>query len=68
MSNIALFVYCILSYFILSPRGYTPAINIAAIFLTISVLGLKIGLARIVSAILLAILVGISIELIFREE
>jgi len=45
-----------------------PAINIAAIFLTMSVLGIKIGLARIVSAILLSILVGLTMVLIFREK
>lgn len=45
-----------------------PAINIAAIFLTISVLGYQIGLARIISAITLSLLVGISMSLIFREK
>jgi len=45
-----------------------PAINIAAMFLAISVLGLHIGLARISFAILLSILVGLSMELIFREK
>ncbi len=45
-----------------------PAINIAAIFLTISVLGLEIGLARIIAAILIAILVGVSMQAIFREK
>ncbi len=45
-----------------------PAINIAAIFLTMSVLGLKIGLARITSAILLSILVGLTMHAIFREK
>jgi len=45
-----------------------PAINIAAIFLTMSVLGLKIGLARIISAIFLSILVGLSMQLIFKEK
>jgi len=45
-----------------------PAINIAAIFLTMSVLGIKIGLARIISAILLSILVGLTMALIFREK
>lgn len=45
-----------------------PAINIAAIFLTISVLGTDIGLARIISAIILSILVGISMHFIFREK
>ena len=45
-----------------------PAINIAAIFLTFSVLGYQIGLARVISAIGLSILVGVSMELIFRER
>lgn len=45
-----------------------PAINIAAVFLTISVLGFEIGIARIVLAILLSILVGLSMSLIFREK
>ncbi|MFH1307189.1 MAG: permease [Candidatus Micrarchaeota archaeon] len=45
-----------------------PAINIAAIFLTFSVLGFDIGIARAVSAIVLAILVGISMDFIFREK
>ncbi|MBU1052070.1 MAG: permease [Nanoarchaeota archaeon] len=45
-----------------------PAINIAAIFLTMSVLGIKIGLARIIFAILLSILVGLTMVLIFREK
>ncbi len=45
-----------------------PAINIAAMFLTISVLGVDIGLARIIAAIFLSILLGISMSLIFREK
>ncbi len=45
-----------------------PAINIAAIFLTVSVLGIEIGLARIVSAVLLSILVGLTMAMIFREK
>ncbi len=45
-----------------------PAINIAAIFLTTSVLGMKIGLARAVSAVLLSIVVGLTMALIFREK
>jgi len=45
-----------------------PAINIAAIFLTFSVLGYGIGLARAVSAILISILIGITMQLIFREK
>ncbi|NYT04616.1 MAG: permease [Candidatus Methanofastidiosa archaeon] len=45
-----------------------PAINIAAIFLTFSVLGFSIGLARVVSAVGLSILVGLSMALIFKEK
>ena len=45
-----------------------PAINIAAIFLTMGVLGIKIGLARIFSAVFLSILVGLTMALIFREK
>ena len=45
-----------------------PAINIAAMFLTISVLGGQIGLARIFFAIFISISVGISMQLIFREK
>lgn len=45
-----------------------PAINIAAIFLTMSVLGVEIGLARIFSAVLLSIIVGLTMALIFREK
>ncbi|MFO7711110.1 MAG: permease [Candidatus Woesearchaeota archaeon] len=45
-----------------------PAINVAAIFLTISVLGPQIGIGRIVFAVPLSILVGLSMALIFREK
>lgn len=45
-----------------------PAINIAAIFLTMSVLGYKIGLARIFFAIIISILVGLTMAFIFREK
>ncbi|MBU4481631.1 permease [Patescibacteria group bacterium] len=45
-----------------------PAINIAAIFLTMSVLGYEIGLARIIFAILLSVLVGLSMQAIFKEK
>lgn len=45
-----------------------PAINIAAMFLTLSVLGFNIGIARIVAAIFLSILVGLSMQLIFKEK
>lgn len=45
-----------------------PAINIAAMFLTISVLGYPIGLARILGAVVLSILIGISMQLIHPEK
>ncbi len=45
-----------------------PAINIAAIFLTFSVLGVKIGLARALFAIALSIVVGLTMHFIFREK
>ncbi|MFP4656788.1 MAG: permease [Candidatus Woesearchaeota archaeon] len=45
-----------------------PAINIAAIFLTMNVLGLQIGIARIIFAISFSILLGLSMSLIFREK
>jgi len=45
-----------------------PAINIAAIFLTFSVLGWEIGAARAISAIILSIVIGITMALIFREK
>jgi len=45
-----------------------PAINIAAIFLTMSVLGFKIGLARAIAAISLSIIVGLTMAFIFREK
>ncbi len=45
-----------------------PAINIASIFLTMSVLGYDIGFARVIFAILISIIVGLSMALIFKEE
>ncbi|GIU68780.1 MAG: hypothetical protein KatS3mg002_0016 [Candidatus Woesearchaeota archaeon] len=45
-----------------------PAINIAAIFLTMSVLGYNIGFARIIAAVSISILVGVTMALIFREK
>lgn len=44
-----------------------PAVNIAAVFLTVSVLGAQIGGARVISAVLLSVLVGVSMQAIFRE-
>lgn len=45
-----------------------PAINIAAIFLTASVLGFQLGAARAISAIVLSIAIGFSMEMLFRGE
>jgi len=45
-----------------------PAINIAAMFLTVSVLGIKIGLGRIIASIILSILVGLTMAWIYREK
>ena len=45
-----------------------PAINIAAMFLTISVLGYPIGLARILGAVVLSIAIGYSMHLIHPEK
>ena len=45
-----------------------PAINILAIVLTAKVLGLQLGIARAVGAILFSILIGLSMHLIFRKE
>jgi len=45
-----------------------PAINIAAIFLTASVLGYKIGLARAIAAISISVIVGLTMAFIFREK
>ncbi len=45
-----------------------PAINILAIVLTAQVLGYDIGLARAVSAILMAIVIGLLMAFIFRKE
>ncbi|MCC7552225.1 permease [Candidatus Micrarchaeota archaeon] len=45
-----------------------PAINIAAIFLTFSVLGWEIGAARLIASILLSIVIGITMAFIFKEE
>ncbi|MBN1169415.1 permease [Candidatus Micrarchaeota archaeon] len=45
-----------------------PAINIAAIFLTFSVLGYEIGLARAVASIGIAMLAGLMMAFLFREK
>lgn len=45
-----------------------PAINVLAIILTARVLGVELGIARAVGAILFSIVIGILMHLVFRKE
>jgi len=45
-----------------------PAINILAIVLTARVLGMELGIARAVGAILFSVIIGLSMHFIFRRE
>jgi uncharacterized membrane protein YraQ (UPF0718 family) len=45
-----------------------PAINVMAIFLTARVLGVEIGLARVIGAVAFAYLIGWLMAVAFREE
>ena len=45
-----------------------PAINVLAIVLTARVLGLKLGIARAVGAIVFSVVIGLLMHLIFRKE
>ncbi|MEM4348675.1 MAG: permease [Candidatus Anstonellaceae archaeon] len=45
-----------------------PAINITAILLTASVLGFQLGAARTIAAALLSIVIGLTMEFMFRKE
>ncbi|MBI4833995.1 MAG: permease [Planctomycetes bacterium] len=45
-----------------------PAINVLAIILTARVLGLEMGIARAVGAIVFAVVIGLLMHLIFRKE
>lgn len=45
-----------------------PAINILAIILTARILGLELGIARAVGAILFSIIIGLAMDFIFRKE
>lgn len=45
-----------------------PAINVLAIILTARVLGLELGVARAVGAILFSVIIGILMAFIFRHE
>ena len=45
-----------------------PAINVLAIILTARVLGMEIGIARAVGAVVFAIVIGLLMHFIFRKE
>ena len=45
-----------------------PAINVLAIILTARILGVQLGLARAVGAIVLSIVIGLVMHLLFRES
>ena len=45
-----------------------PAINILAIALTARVLGIKLGIARAIGAVVFSVVIGLLMHLIFRKE
>lgn len=45
-----------------------PAINVLAITLTVRVLGIKLGIARAIGAIVFSVVIGLLMHLIFRKE
>ncbi|MBN2433225.1 MAG: permease [Acidobacteria bacterium] len=45
-----------------------PAINVLAIILTARILGVELGVARAVGAVLFSIIIGLLMHLIFRKE
>lgn len=45
-----------------------PAINILAIILTARILGLELGIARIIGAVLFSIVIGLTMHLIYHQE
>ena len=45
-----------------------PAINVLAIIMTARILGLQIGIARAVGAVVFSIIIGLIMHLIFRKE
>ncbi|RKZ17571.1 hypothetical protein DRQ50_04840 [bacterium] len=45
-----------------------PAINVLAIVLTARVLGVELGIARAVGAVLFSVLIGLGMELVFRGD
>jgi len=45
-----------------------PAINILAIILTARILGLELGIARIIGAVVFAVVIGLIMHIIYRKE
>jgi uncharacterized protein len=45
-----------------------PAINILAIILTGRILGLRFGLARAIGAVVFSVVIGLTMQFLFREE
>jgi len=45
-----------------------PAINILAIILTARILGLELGIARIVGAVVFSVVIGLTMHFIYRKE
>ncbi|MEA3446253.1 MAG: permease [Bacteroidota bacterium] len=45
-----------------------PAINILAIILTARILGMEMGIARIIGAVLFAVVIGVVMSFIYRKE
>ena len=45
-----------------------PAINILAIILTARVLGIELGIARIIGAVFFSVIIGFIMDLIYRKE
>ena len=45
-----------------------PAINVMAIFLTARVLGFELGIARVIGAVLFAVVIGLLMSFIFRKD
>jgi uncharacterized membrane protein YraQ (UPF0718 family) len=45
-----------------------PAINILAIILTARILGIELGIARIIGAVLFSIIIGLIMSFIYRKE
>lgn len=45
-----------------------PAINILAIILTARILGLELGIARVIGAVLFSVVIGLAMHFIYRKE